>query len=176
MCKRVFKNQTSDSGEIPFYKIGTFGGSPNAFISRDLYEKYKKQYSYPKKGDILISASGTIGRTIPFDDEQAYFQDSNIVWIDNDESLVINRYLLYYYQIVKWKTDGGTIKRLYNKNIRQTRIPVPSLEKQKEIVGILDQFDALVNDLTIGIPAEIKARHQQLEYYQNQLLTFKEIA
>jgi len=74
------------------------------------------------------------------------------------------------------RAKGGKMPRGDKAAILKYRIPVPPLEKQQEIVGILDQFDALVNDLSIGIPAEINARRQQLEYYQNQLLTFKEIS
>ncbi|HDL5529768.1 TPA: restriction endonuclease subunit S, partial [Mannheimia haemolytica] len=77
MCKRILKEQTSNVGDIPFYKIGTFGKKPNAYISRELFEDYKQKYSYPRKGNILISASGTIGRTVIFDGEDSYFQDSN---------------------------------------------------------------------------------------------------
>ena len=88
MCKRIMKSQTSSEGDVPFYKIGTFGGKPNAFISNELYEEYKRLYSYPKKGEILISAAGTVGRTVVYNGEPAYFQDSNIVWLSNDESKV----------------------------------------------------------------------------------------
>ena len=87
MCKRIMKSETNSEGGIPFYKIGTFGGTANAFISEDLFTQYKEMYSYPKKGDILISASGTIGRTVIFDGEPSYFQDSNIVWLEHDESI-----------------------------------------------------------------------------------------
>ena len=87
------KDQTSAVGDVPFFKIGTFGKEPDAYISRELFEEYRKKYSYPKKGEILISCSGTIGRTVVFDGNDAYFQDSNIVWIKNDESIVLNRYL-----------------------------------------------------------------------------------
>ena len=52
MCKRIMKSQTSSDGDVPFYKIGTFGGKLNAFISNELYEEYKRLYSYPKKGEI----------------------------------------------------------------------------------------------------------------------------
>jgi type I restriction enzyme S subunit len=85
MCKRVLKEQTSDFNDIPFYKISTFGGKADTFISRDLFEEYRSKYSYPKKGDVLISAAGTIGKTVIYDGEDGFFQDSNIVWIDNDE-------------------------------------------------------------------------------------------
>lgn len=56
------------------------------------------------------------------------------------------------------------------------RIPVPPPEEQERIVAILDHFDALVNDISIGLPAEIKARRQQYEHYRDRLLTFREAA
>ena len=55
------------------------------------------------------------------------------------------------------------------------KIPVPSIEMQKNITAILDRFDALCNDLTSGLPAEIAARQKQYEYYRDKLLTFKEL-
>ena len=165
MCKRILKSETSVVGEIPFYKIGTFGKTADAFISKELFDKYRSEYSYPKQGDILISAAGTIGRTVIFDGKPAYFQDSNIVWIDNDESLVLNKYLYYYYQLEPWKiASGGTITRLYNDNIRSVQLPVPPLPVQAEIVRILDKSAELT--------AELTARKKQYEYYKNSLLTF----
>lgn len=174
MCKRIFKSETRPVGDIPFFKIGTFGREPDAYISKDLYEAYKAQYSYPKAGDVLISAAGTIGRVVVFDGLPAYFQDSNIVWIDNDESIVSNAYLRHWYRVVTWATDGGTIRRLYNSNIRRAKIAVPSRRRQDEIVELLDKFDALVNDISVGLPAEIAARRKQYEHYRDKLLTFKE--
>ncbi len=176
MCKRILKEQTSDTGDIPFYKIGTFGKEPNAYISKELFDEYKSKYSYPKIGEVLISASGTIGRAVIFDGKDAYFQDSNIVWIKNDESQVLNRYLFYVYQIAKWGvSEGGTIQRLYNDNLKKTIIPIPSpenpeksLEIQQEIVRILDKFSTL----TAELQAELQARKSQYEYYRNQLLTY----
>jgi type I restriction enzyme S subunit len=176
MCKRVFKHETSPKGVIPFYKIGTFGGEPDAYISRDLYESYRARYPFPKEGDVLLSAAGTIGRAIPYDGKPAYFQDSNLVWIDNDESIVTNAYLRYWYGVIEWTTDGGTIRRLYNENIRRARIAVPSLVEQERIVEILDKFDSLVNDLSIGLPAELNARRKQYDHYRERLLTFPEAA
>ena len=173
MCKRILKNQTSDDGEIPFYKIGTFGKVATSYISRELFEEYKLRFSYPKLGDILISASGTIGRTVVFNGEDSYFQDSNIVWLEHDESQVLNRYLYYFYQMNPWKvSDGGTISRLYNGNIEKTTIPVPSLEIQSRIIQVLDNFDTVCNDLNIGLPKEIELRQKQYEYWREQLLNF----
>ena len=174
MCKRILKSQTNTEGGIPFYKIGTFGKEPDAFISEEVFEEYKEKYSYPKKGDILISCSGTIGRTVVFDGEPAYFQDSNIVWLEHDGTLVTNKYLQYCYKKQPWQiSTGGTIARLYNDNILKAQIPVPPIEEQERIVGILDRFNALCNDLTSGLPAEIEARTKQYEYYRDKLLTFE---
>ncbi|MGN0822098.1 MAG: restriction endonuclease subunit S, partial [Akkermansia sp.] len=144
------------------------------YIPFELFENYKIRYKYPKKGDILISAAGTIGRTVTFDGEPSYFQDSNIVWIDNDESKVLNRYLAYCYEEQPWvSSDGGTISRLYNENIEKAEIPAPHPELQNEIVRILDKFSTLCNDLTSRLPAEIEARKKQYEYYRDKLLSFK---
>lgn len=173
MCKRIMKNQTKAEGCIPFYKIGTFGKTADAFISEELYEEYKQKYSFPRKGEVLISAAGTIGRAVIYDGEPAYFQDSNIVWIANDESLVLNKYLYYFYSVADWRLEGGTIKRLYNNNLKAVKIPIPPLSTQRRIVSVLDRFESLVNDISTGLPAEIAARHQQYEYYRDQLLSFK---
>ena len=172
MCKRIMKHETNTVGGIPFYKIGTFGKEADAFISTDLYLDYKSRFSFPSKGEILISASGTIGRSVIYDGRDAYFQDSNIVWLQNNETLVLNKFLYYCYQIIDWNVEGGTIKRLYNNNIIKAKIPVPPLSEQRRIVAILDKFEALVNDLTEGLPAEIAARQEQYEYYRDKLLNF----
>ena len=175
MCKRIMKSQTSRSGDIPFYKIGTFGKTADAYISRELYSDYKSNFPFPKKGDILLSASGTIGRTVVYDGKPAYFQDSNIIWLENDESRVTNKFLYHLYKITTWQTEGGTIKRLYIDNMSKIKIPVLSIEKQQQIVSILDKFEKLTNDISVGLPAEIEARRKQYEYYRNKLLTFKEL-
>ena len=144
MCRRIFKEQTSESGDIPFYKIGTFGGEADAFISRELFEEYKAKYPYPKKGDILISASGSIGRTVEFTGENEYFQDSNIVWLNHDERLD-NSFLKCFYSVVKWAgIEGSTIKRLYNDNILNTVITLPSVAEQKKIGTYFENFDHLI--------------------------------
>lgn len=176
MCKRVLKSETNQVSGIPFYKIGTFGKQADAYISDEKFAEYKSRYKFPQKGDILISAAGTIGRTVVYDGEPAYFQDSNIVWIDNDETKVLNTFLNYWYSTSPWvASTGGTISRLYNDNIAKAPVPVPPLEVQQRIVGILDRFDSLCNDITSGLPAEIEARQKQYEYYRDKLLTFKEL-
>lgn len=146
MNKRIFKNETSENGDIPFYKIGTFGGTADAFISKEKFQEYKEKYPYPEIGDILISASGSIGRTVVYKGEDAYYQDSNIVWLKHDQQLD-NSYLKQYYGIIKWSgIEGTTIKRLYNKNILETNIFLPpSVAEQQAIGSYFSNLDNLIN-------------------------------
>ena len=144
MCKRIFKNETSDSGDIPFYKIGTFGGKADAFISNEKYEYYKSKFSYPNKGDILLSASGTIGRIVEYTGEKAYFQDSNIVWLNHNEDIK-NVFLKVLYPTVKWDgIEGSTIKRLYNSNFLNTCINIPNTLEQEKIGELFTNLDNLI--------------------------------
>ena len=158
MCKRILKEETSESGDIPFYKISTFGGIADAFISKDIFEKYRETYSYPKIGDILISAAGTLGKTVIFDGKPSYFQDSNIVWVDNDEKTVINSFLYYFYQTNPWiKTTGSTINRLYNNDIKNLEISFPDLIKQQSIAAVLSALDK-----KITLNKQINARLEEM--------------
>ena len=144
MCKRIFKEETTTEGEIPFYKIGTFGSSPDAFISRQLFEEYKAKFSYPKPGAILLSASGTIGRIVEYKGEEAYFQDSNIVWLSHDKS-VSNKFLKVLYPTVKWDgIEGSTIQRLYNDNFLKTGFKMPGLPEQEKIGEFFEGIDNLI--------------------------------
>jgi hypothetical protein len=158
MCKRILKEETSELGDIPFYKISTFGGIADAFISKDIFEKYRETYSYPKVGDILISAAGTLGKTVIFDGKPSYFQDSNIVWVDNDEKTVINSFLYYFYQTNPWiKTTGSTINRLYNNDIKNLEISFPDLIKQQSIAAVLSALDK-----KIALNNQINARLEEM--------------
>ncbi|WP_199864251.1 restriction endonuclease subunit S [Acidovorax sp. Root267] len=177
MCKRVLKHQTRDHGEVPFYKIGTFGGVADAFIPQALFDEFRRKYSFPRKGDVLISAAGTIGRTVIYDGDPAYFQDSNIVWIDNDESTVTNAFLWHAYQVTKWSVShGGTVARLYNDNLRSDiYIPVPLVAEQRAIATALSDVDALLAklDQLIAKKRDLKqAATQQLLTGQTRLPGF----
>ncbi|UXV48252.1 restriction endonuclease subunit S [Staphylococcus aureus] len=144
MNKRIYKHETSTNEEIPFYKIGNFGKKADTFISREQFNEYKEKYPYPKKGDILISASGSIGKTIEYNGGEAYYQDSNIVWLDHNEE-VLNVFLKYFYILVKWNgVEGTTIKRLYNKNILNTKIDLPTISEQQKIGDFFGYIDNLI--------------------------------
>jgi len=145
MCKRIFKHETSNTGEIPFYKIGTFGKEPDSFISQKLYDSYRNKFPFPKIGDVLLSASGTIGRKVKYDGRPAYFQDSNIVWLEHDESKILNDFLFYLYDTTRWQTEGSTIKRLYNDILLKKIIPVPSLNKQRNLIEVLSAVEEKIS-------------------------------
>ena len=143
MCRRIYKDQTSEVGDVPFFKIGTFGSQPDAFISRSLFQDYRKQYPFPSVGTTLISAAGSIGRTIIYQGEEAYFQDSNIVWLDNNEKLN-NVFLNSLYKKIDWKLEGSTIKRLYNKDILNAEVCVPSTIEQCQVGSFFARLDSLI--------------------------------
>ena len=73
------------------------------------------------------------------------------------------------------RSGGGTMPIINKSNFMKITVPLPPLLEQKRIVSILDKFDALVNDISIGLPAELSARRSQYEYYRGKLLTFKEL-
>jgi type I restriction enzyme S subunit len=166
MCKRVLKEETFEDEEIPFYKISTFGGKADTFISRKHYQEYRDKYSFPKVGEILISAAGTIGKTVIYNGEDGYFQDSNIVWVENDETKVRNDYLYYFFQTKPWfTTHGSTITRIYNDNLRSIKLNVPdSLFEQQKIASVLSALDSKI-ELNNRINAELEAMAKTLYDY-----------
>lgn len=167
MCKRILKKQTTPDGEIPFFKIGTFGKEPNAFISKEIYDEFRSKYSFPKKGDILLSASGTIGRRVIYDGEPAYFQDSNIVWIDNNEELVTNEYLYQFYGVCDFNpSKGATISRLYNDDLRKIKISFPSIEEQKVVIPKMIEL----SNQTLKIKSNYKKKLEDLEELKKSIL------
>lgn len=142
MCKRIFQEETSEKGDVPFYKIGTFGQQADAYITKGKYEQFKQMYRFPQKGDVLISAAGTIGRTVIYNGEPAYFQDSNIVWLAHNGKYITNNFLFYIYQRTDWNTEDTTIARLYNNNFNNTCIHFPSsITEQQAIAAILTKMD-----------------------------------
>ncbi len=164
MCRRIFQSQTKTYGAIPFYKISTFGGKADAYISQELYEKYKLLYPYPEKGDVLISAAGTIGKTVIFDGKDSYFQDSNIVWLKVDKEVIDRKFLWWFYRSFPWDAlEGTTIQRLYNSIILDTEIHLPEKPEQEEIARTLSLFDTYIDDLAELIEKKKGIRDGALE-------------
>lgn len=130
---------------------------------------------------VFLSINGTIGNVALYNNEPIALGKSVAYFVVNP--LLLNVRFLYYYFLSKYakiyfelNSTGSTIKNLGLKALRNMIIPIPSLSEQQRIVSILDKFEALVNDLTEGIPAEVAAVQEQYEYYRNKLLTFKQRA
>jgi type I restriction enzyme S subunit len=165
-------------GQIYTY-YGTFTDKTKSFVSPELANKLKKA----KKGDLIITNTS----------ENVEDVCKTVAWL-GDEEIVTGghatifkhkqnpKYLAYYTQtqmffIEKKKyAQGAKVTDVSAKNLAKIIVPIPSLKEQERIVAILDKLDALVNNITIGLPAEIQARRKQYEYYRNRLLTFKELA
>lgn len=101
--------------------------------------------------------------------------------IPKNEEQVYPKYLYYYFEQTKDYTlvplmKGGANVALHMNDVEKVKVPIPSLEEQKHIVDILDRFETLCNDISVGLPAEIEARQNQYEYYLDKLLTFKELS
>ena len=150
-----------------------------SFVSPELAFKLKKA----KKGDLIIAATSEnvedVCKAVAWlgDDEIAISGDA-FIFTHNQNS----KYISYFFQSIFFNdqkvkfTTGTKVIRVSINNLEKIVIPIPPLSEQERIVSILDKFDSLVNDTTIGIPAEIEARRKQYAYYRNKLLTFGEYA
>ena len=142
MCKRILASQTNTEGGVPFYKIGTIGGLPDAYITKELFESYKEKYNYPYKGEVMITCAGTVGKCIIYDGQDAYFQDSNIVWIKNSSLQIDNAFLYNLLKRVDWrKLNSTTIIRIYNDDLRNLKLCYPKKEEQLKISKFLSLLD-----------------------------------
>ena len=132
-----------------------------------------------QKDDLLFTYAGTVGEVALVDENNRYYLAPNVAMVRNHSKLLNPRYLMYYFQscafvfkqIDKYM-ESSSMKNLTMEKIRQFKIPVPSLEIQSRIVQVLDNFDAVCNDLNIGLPKEIELRQKQYEYFREKLLTF----
>ena len=129
---------------------------------------------------LLISEDGAnlLARSTPI-----AFSISGKNWVNNHAHVLrfdtyeTRRYIEIYLNSIDLSPyiTGGAQPKLNQKNLNKIPIPLPSPDEQRRIVSILDRFDALCNDLTSGLPAEIEARKKQYEYYRDKLLAFKEL-
>ena len=142
MCKRIMAVQTNTDSGVPFYKIGTIGEKADAYISKELFDEYKKKYSFPRKGEVMITCAGTVGKCIIYNGEDSYYQDSNIVWIDNPDEIITNEFLYHLLRKVNWsKLNSTTIARIYNDDLRNLKFDIPQHEEQKKITRLLSLID-----------------------------------
>ena len=165
-------------GQIYTY-YGTFAAKTKSFVSEETAKKCKKAHT----GDLVFA---TVSENV---------EDvcKCVAWLGNEEICISGdslafrhdqnpKYLAYYFQTVAFanykrtKVTGAKVIRLHQSKLEQFVIPLPPLAEQERIVSILDKFEALVNDLTEGLPAEMVAVQEQYEYYRNKLLSFPKLA
>ncbi|WQS68116.1 restriction endonuclease subunit S [Helicobacter pylori] len=154
-------------------KAVTFGKVP--VISGGRQPAYYHNEANRSGETIAISSSGVYAGYVSYWDIPVFLADSFSV--SPKQKTLMPKYLFHYLTtqqdaIHATKSAGG-IPHVYSKDLQNFLIPIPPLEIQQEIVKILDQFSLLTTDLLAGIPAEIKARKKQYEYYREKLLTFK---
>lgn len=91
---------------------------------------------------------------------------------------ILPKFLYHFLQSCELErlNQAGGVPSLTQRVLNKLLVPVPPLEEQKRIADILDRMDALVNDLSTGLPAELEARRKQYAYYRDRLLTFPDIA
>lgn len=171
MCKRILASQTNTEEGVPFYKIGTIGNAPDAYISKELFDDYKTKYNYPHKGEVMITCAGTVGKCVIYDGKDAYYQDSNIVWIDNPSQCISNSFLYHLLAIVDWrKLNSTTIIRIYNDDLRNLKLSYPQIEEQQKIsrlLSLLDERIATQNKIIDKLQSLIKGIGKQL-FMDNQ--------
>ena len=188
MCKRILVSQTNTEDGVPFYKIGTIGSTPDAYISKELFDDYKVKYNYPRKGEVMITCAGTVGKCVVYDGEDAYFQDSNIVWIDNPTQYISNGFLFHLLSKVDWrKLNSTTIIRIYNDDLRNLKMSYPRKEEQQKISHLLSLLDEriatqnkIIEDLKLlksairkKVFVSLKEEHTE-SCEINQLLTYEQ--
>ena len=173
MCKRILATQTNTEGGVPFYKIRTIGGTPDAYISKELFDDYKTKYNYPHKGEVMITCAGTVGKCVIYDGKYAYYQDSNIVWIDNPSQYIGNGFLYHLLANVDWrKLNSTTIIRIYNDDLRNLKLSYPQIEEQKKISRLLSLLDDRIstqNKIIEKLESLIKGISNRLLYADNSM-------
>jgi len=121
------------------------------------------------KGEIIVATRIVPGKMVIAGKNIAINQDLRGLFL---KETVLNKFLVYYFQTICVSGQGTTVKGVKINDLLKVTIPIPPLPVQAEIVRILDKFDALTTDLSAGLPAELKARRQQYEYYRDKLLAF----
>ncbi|MFP6043476.1 restriction endonuclease subunit S [Helicobacter pylori] len=147
-----------------------------SYVNDALFHKLKKA----KPNDILIVTTSEnvkdVGKSIAWlgNEEVAFSGEMYSYSTNENPKFIIYYFQTWFFQKEKEKKITGTkVMRIHENDLKKITIPIPPLEIQQEIVKILDQFSLLTTDLLAGIPAEIKARKKQYEYYREKLLAFK---
>lgn len=173
----------SGVGCIHYGQIYTYYGfsanKTKTFVTPELAKKLRKA----KKGDLVIATTSEniedVCKTVVWlGEEDIAISGETYIFTHNQNAKFIAYYLKTptFLAFKKQNITGTKVIRVHGDKLKQFKMPIPPMEEQEHIVGILDKFEALVNDLSVGLPAEIEARRKQYEYYRGKLLSFKEVS
>ncbi|MEL7666964.1 MAG: restriction endonuclease subunit S [Actinomycetota bacterium] len=183
--RRFVKTDFVDEGipAIHYGEIYTQYGVSARSVGTHLRPELASGLRYASHGDVVIVDVGEtvedVGKCV------AWLGDGDVAIHDHSFAFRHSQnpaFISYYLQSTAFQREKARyvartkVKTLSMPGIAKITIPLPPLEEQARIVAILDTFDALVNDLSVGLPAELAARRKQYEYYRDRLLTFKEAA
>lgn len=181
--RRFTKNDMASDGipSIHYGEIYTHYGVAARETISCVREDLRGSLRYARPGDVVIAAVGEtiedVGKAVAWlgESEVAIHDDSFAFRSEQDP-----RYISYVMQTPDFHAQKekyvarAKVKRVGGENLGKIIVPLPSIDEQRRIVSVLDKFDALVNDLSAGLPAELAARRKQYEYYRDKLLTFDE--
>lgn len=178
--KSFFTNETDGIRYLEGTNIhdGVISDKEVLYVTKEFHKKHIKNQL--KADDILMVQSGHIGECAVVGKKYEGSNCHALIIMSNGGKCLSKYYVYYFHTIKGFKSltpaiTGGTIKHVLAGKVGKIKVPVPSLEQQQRIVGILDRFDTLCNDISSGLPAEIEMRQKQYEYYRDKLLTFKEL-
>jgi type I restriction enzyme S subunit len=163
-------------GQI-YTHYGTWATKTKSFVPAEKASKLAKV----EPGDIVITNTSEnledVGKAVAWLGDKQVVTGGHATVIKHDQN---PKFLAYYFQTAQFASakrrhaTGTKVIDVSAKSLSQIEIPLPPLDQQERIVSILDKFDALVNDLSSGLPAELNARRQQYEHYRDRLLKFQE--
>jgi len=183
--RRFTKDDYSEGG-VPcihygdiYTQYGTFAKSAVSRVRTDMATTLR----FAQTGDLVIAG---VGETVEEVAKAVAWLGEGKVAIHDDcfafRHSMNPKFVSYWFQTTRFHAEKNKfvarakVKRLSRESLGKLKIPVPPAVEQERIVAILDKLDALVNDLSSGLPAEIKARRQQYTHYRDRLLTFQEAA
>lgn len=183
--RRFTKSDVVEVGipSIHYGEIYTDYGVSASRAVREIRSDLADQLRFAQPRDVIFAGVGEtvedVGKAV------AWLGDGRVAIHDDTFSFTSEldpKYVAYAVQSEDFHAQKanhvarGKVKRLSATGLAKIKIPIPSTQEQERIASILDGFDALVNDLSQGLPAELAARRKQYEYYRDKLLTFEETA
>lgn len=178
----IKREEVSDEG-LPCIRYGEIHTTYNIWFDECVShtdESRQPAKKYADHGDILFAITSEdipfVGNSVAYLGKERIMVGGDIVVMKHDQDPKYMSYVLSTSNAVMQKGKGKVKSKVVHTNVpslQEIVVPIPSLEEQRRIADILDNFHSLINDLSQGLPAEIEARQQQYEYYRDQLLTFK---